>query len=682
MRTGLAFLWMLCGGMLLNLHAQSTVFIHTDQDVYATGAQVRFKAYIQPDQASVQETLDVFLLNPDGGIMQQASYQLTNNTLSSSFKLTAAAGAGLYSLVAMIQGTPAGLAFEKPLLIRDLEIPGLLIDLEHPDRYLSSADQQILQVRFLGPDGEPVRKQRYSWQILVNGETVSQADGRADRDGRDEISLTFPRTGENSLVTLNVSASYFEQVYSVQTILPSHDFPLIVEWFPEGGLLIDGFESRMAIRSSWPDGEPAAIRADLVTSSGEQLQSLSTSSSGYGIFTLIPDAANPLFMKITEPAGIDRLFPLPSIRSNGLVFRYLGHDGNGMQFQAMNPVVNTYMMTEVRAFQAGRLIWSQRLLVQTQKTFSIPLSGFSDGLIQVGVFNDRVELMAIRTIISHDGQQEISSYATGSLSVVDAVLSPALFPQPALEDWLTTAPGLPAGLPPSDHEAFLLAHNDLPAETEASDTDLSRMLEETFRKDYTLQYLEQLRVSRLLNAHYLHPETGLPDYYTQNRAILDQMNMLPRKLSPEERMQRMLDQGKPVLSVIRAIRAYRLVNNQMVFRGGTDSFNDPGGAVIVIDGVPKGADIGVIENLSPHDVASIRISTSVSDIMKYSGMEDTAGVVLIETRKGGPSDPHPGDRYGQQLDPLIMWDPAVRSGSEPDIPVRQLKGPVRITRVN
>jgi len=266
----------------------------------------------------------------------------------------------------------------------------------------------------------------------------------------------------------------------------------------------------------------------------------------------------------------------------------------------------------------------------------------------------------------------------GSVSITDHYLSPEWNPGPNLKQ--TAILGTELALSPcvdmmisaqnrpvtSIINAYMLTSIREPEkalEKDSSGSGHLSIVQEKFRLSQIDQYISELSNLQFFNNHFMSEESGFATFFLENKAELDRLGLIPQKLSPDERISRQLEAGKSVLSIIMSIRAYRLINNQMVFRG-SDSFNYQGGATIVIDGVPKGADVAEIRNINPYEVASIKVSTNISEVMKYSGMESTAGVVIIETRKASGESVE--EALGAQVhySPTQLWDPHYNSKSD------------------
>ncbi len=91
--------------------------------------------------------------------------------------------------------------------------------------------------------------------------------------------------------------------------------------------------------------------------------------------------------------------------------------------------------------------------------------------------------------------------------------------------------------------------------------------------------------------------------------------------------------GKSLMDILKQIKYFNVVDNQILFPGRFNSLLAQQGALIVIDGVQKGTDISILNTLSPADVGDANIYTDPSEIMRYTAF-NTMGVIEIRTKRG------------------------------------------------
>lgn len=124
-------------------------------------------------------------------------------------------------------------------------------------------------------------------------------------------------------------------------------------------------------------------------------------------------------------------------------------------------------------------------------------------------------------------------------------------------------------------------------------------------------------------------------YFEQNEALLKQVGSETKdkrtnKLSNTEKL---LQSGNSLLDVIKLMKPFSIIDNQIVFYGNINSINSQQGALIVIDGQKMGTSISELDNVNPYDVVSINISTDPVDIQQYTAL-NTIGIIEINSRVG------------------------------------------------
>jgi hypothetical protein len=183
------------------------------------------------------------------------------------------------------------------------------------------------------------------------------------------------------------------------------------------------------------------------------------------------------------------------------------------------------------------------------------------------------------------------------------------------------------------------------------------------------------------------------EYLKENPHLLKEQpvvkNSKPeQKKHKEEPYKTLLLSATNLLDVIRVIKPYTLINNQIVFYGTINSIMAQSGALIVIDGQKMGTQIDVLQSMNPHDIDKISISLDPMDIQKYTGLNNV-GVIEIETKRGVtvvdtpvstppkenlvsegyriPRDFLSGEalrgQQGRDLRTTLYWNPSIRTGS-------------------
>jgi hypothetical protein len=103
-----------------------------------------------------------------------------------------------------------------------------------------------------------------------------------------------------------------------------------------------------------------------------------------------------------------------------------------------------------------------------------------------------------------------------------------------------------------------------------------------------------------------------------------------------------------ILEIIQEIRPYRVTDNTIVFAQDARQDFEPKGpdcALLVINGVPKGTQVNILEHIQPSDITNINVSSTLVEISKYTPLAYPA-VVEITTIQGMPRYRHSTAQFG------------------------------------
>ncbi|MEI7830322.1 MAG: hypothetical protein WCI31_11160, partial [Prolixibacteraceae bacterium] len=122
-------------------------------------------------------------------------------------------------------------------------------------------------------------------------------------------------------------------------------------------------------------------------------------------------------------------------------------------------------------------------------------------------------------------------------------------------------------------------------------------------------------------------------YYANNEDLFQKAPKVIRVNTVAlDNQRKMFASATSVLDVIKTIKPFKLVNNQIVFIGSENSLNYQGGALIVLDGQQMGTDVSALSAISPMEVDHINVSTNAMDIQRYTGL-NSVGVIEIFQKK-------------------------------------------------
>lgn len=252
---------------------QEKVYLHLDNTGYFENETVWFKAYlVRTDRSSpsdLSKVLYVELLNMSGDVIKTTKWPVDSLGQSrGDLKLDSLLGSGFYEIRAYT-------------------------------RYMTSWGPLACYSRVIPVFKKPSEEGNYS-DLSIRPRLYKHRDPN-NRDRSDSLHAKAMDEG--------LSSSEMLKTISVQ-------------FFPEGGKLVEGKKSRVALMAADDNGYPYQSEGFVVNGNGDVLALVNIDSLGRGVFEVTPDGS-PLSMQMrNRKSGESRsvqIFPLPPAEKEGCV---------------------------------------------------------------------------------------------------------------------------------------------------------------------------------------------------------------------------------------------------------------------------------------------------------------------------------------------------------------------------
>lgn len=183
---------------------------------------------------------------------------------------------------------------------------------------------------------------------------------------------------------------------------------LIIDFLPEGGDLIDGIASKIAIRSTDINGNGQQVKGEIVDQKGIHITNFETNKQGYGLVFFIP-VYNNSYYALTDHAQLD----LPEVKATGAVIRAIhSNTSQTVILSILSKNIDLSGGTLVM-HRHGQFLLSQECLNKNTFAVSINKSDLGTGIINVTFFDNRKIPLTERLIFpnppSNDPAVNISS---------------------------------------------------------------------------------------------------------------------------------------------------------------------------------------------------------------------------------------------------------------------------------
>jgi hypothetical protein len=174
-----------------------------------------------------------------------------------------------------------------------------------------------------------------------------------------------------------------------------------LQFFPEGGDLVQGVESRVAFKATDVHGLPYNVSGDVVDSKGKAITKFSSMHDGMGFFVIKPDGKEQYKATWKDAAGKSQQTSLPSVKKDGYVLT-ITQDMNAIKFIIARPegeVPADASVTIVGQMQQ-QLVYMARANISKGPTVkgSIPIDKIPAGILQLTLFSPDKKPLAERIV--------------------------------------------------------------------------------------------------------------------------------------------------------------------------------------------------------------------------------------------------------------------------------------------
>ena len=172
-------------------------------------------------------------------------------------------------------------------------------------------------------------------------------------------------------------------------------------FFPEGGDLVAGIESRVAFKTNDQDGKPFAVKGTIVNAQGKAVTEFSSIHNGMGFVKLKPEDGQSYKATWKDLSGKTQETDLPPARQNAATLS-LQRENSELKYTITRSETVTDAMKEfvIIAQQQQQIVYAARINLHSKTTVTVPIptDSLSDGIMQVSLFNKATLPVAERLV--------------------------------------------------------------------------------------------------------------------------------------------------------------------------------------------------------------------------------------------------------------------------------------------
>ena len=388
----------------------SFLFLHHDKGIYTNNEKIWFGAYLlnTPNPVNEHKVLNVALINELTKKVEVSQKFNIANGLSSGFVLLPdSVPPGNYQLstytnVLNAQNLPIA-QFTSAIKVLNISQPTFTSKLTLLDTVIKNGGIRATV------DVSGLDKNRRA-NIIVNYQ-VGEHFSKSVRLEKKQVTVTIPEDllKQRAILLLNVNVDGEVQYHS--KALPGIDKQNVdVKFYPEGGELVAGLQSRIGWEAKTTDGRPISLKGLLMKNDEAQYE-VSTNAYGMGAFTIHPQTGESYSVKlypgtyVSENTNIklpnasndtDVAISIPKALVNDSLRFILASKGSKPIQIMLHNDLGDYVLLKGQSNASARI-------------FNVSLLALPKGLTTLTILDDTGKPLAERLFFAHYNQQELSS---------------------------------------------------------------------------------------------------------------------------------------------------------------------------------------------------------------------------------------------------------------------------------
>jgi hypothetical protein len=376
------------------------VYLHTDKPYYLVGDTIWFKAYVTSGSNNLPSTLSgtlyVELITEADSAAQVRKLELVAGTAKAEFVLDdSTSREGNYRIRAYTQwmrNAGPDYFYDHTFSVGNALSDSVFSKISYSFKKDGANDDMIAMLTYTDEKGGVFADREINYQIRESYKTLKSGFGKTDDQGQFSISLPKRKSAQATLPYLSTfinidKGRVISKTFSLKTITAEPD----LQFFPEGGVLINGVKNKIAFKIIGTDGLGMAASGIIADSNNQTVAQIQTQQYGMGAFSIIPEANITYTAKVKFADGTERLFAVPKSSDSGYSVAVFpqGRDSIGITVNAGSAtfLLNQKLHVLGQSNQTTRFMKDLNMTKPSITVF-LPIIDYPSGLMQITLFSE------------------------------------------------------------------------------------------------------------------------------------------------------------------------------------------------------------------------------------------------------------------------------------------------------
>ena len=260
-------------------------------------------------------------------------------------------------------------------------------------------------------NGTPYAGKAINYEVILGSKTVAKGKGQTDDKGNLNISFVnnMPELLKSGRIVTNLKLE--KKTVTKSVLINSTSNKVDVQFFPEGGTLVNGNNSKIAFKAVGANGLGTDVRGVITDDQNNQVTTFSSTHLGMGVFEFTPENGKTYKARITYADGSESTVQLPRAGNNGYTLSIDNTQSDNIAVKILPGAAVESDASQSGAMslvgQSGGVIFYAGKSKPGSKSFtaSIPKSKFSTGIVQFTLFSPTGEPMNERLVFVQNNDQ-------------------------------------------------------------------------------------------------------------------------------------------------------------------------------------------------------------------------------------------------------------------------------------
>lgn len=407
---------------LIEEYPTEKVYLHFDKPYYALGDTIWFKGYVASGQdhpSDLSKVLYLDLISEKDTLVKSIKLPVVNTSAYGSITLDPLIyKSGNYRIRAYtywMLNFSDDQFFSKNIQVGDAINRKLITNITLKGEEPGNSSNITARILYKDPDGNPFVNRKITWRVISKFETIARGRETTDATGMVSLLLTANQKAalDTGILETVLEAEANRQITSLFPLKNSFA-EADIQFFPEGGELIENIEGKVAFKALQEKGLGIGVKGEITDNTGKVIGKIESQHAGMGVFSLLPEAGKTYTANLLFANGIKKTIPLPAIKSSGITLSVINSQTANLVLQiAGNPAYfaanqdKTYYLI---ARSKGIICFAAQTKLNTITIgASIPKTKFPEGIVQLTVFSSVGEPLTERlAFIKHSGLTSLS----------------------------------------------------------------------------------------------------------------------------------------------------------------------------------------------------------------------------------------------------------------------------------